>query len=369
MKKFLHILPRSVFAKHLIGFFGKNFDLDEHEFVICGQEIPMCMDTDFCHLLKKNNILLLKENSLWFCIRVLISNNYHKIYLHGLFNTRLLFALAMLNFILKKSVWVVWGADLYREPPAGLKEIKQKIYFYLLKHVVKRIGEIGAGLNGDYLLAQKRYGARGIYKKLLYPNPIKHDLLDASAAIFNAKSKSNVKRIQVAHSASRSNNHFECLNAISQFVNEELEVICPLSYGDASYSAEVKEIGEKIFGNKKFFVMQQFLSSEKYADYLASIDIAIFGANRQEGLGNIFALLYLGKKVFIKRETTTWGFLTEEIGVKLYDIDTIHSLSYPEFIENSNGIENKNKIKHLFDSKYIASLWADSFGETESMFL
>ena len=38
-----------------------------------------------------------------------------------------------------------------------------------------------------------------------------------------------------------------------------------------------------------------------YISFLGSIDIGIFNNNRQQGMGNITNLLYLGKKVYLSK--------------------------------------------------------------------
>ena len=48
---------------------------------------------------------------------------------------------------------------------------------------------------------------------------------------------------------------------------------------------------------------------ERYIELLSDIDIAVFNHNRQQGLGNTTTLLGLGKKVYLRSDTTTWKTL------------------------------------------------------------
>lgn len=54
--------------------------------------------------------------------------------------------------------------------------------------------------------------------------------------------------------------------------------------------------GINLFGDN-FILLTEFLSPEEYAKILANVDVAIFAHRRQQALGNILALIYIGKKV------------------------------------------------------------------------
>ena len=85
---------------------------------------------------------------------------------------------------------------------------------------------------------------------------------------------------------------------------------------------------------------------------MANIDIAIFAHKRQQAMGNIITLLGLGKKVYIRREITTWQFF-KDINVNVYDFDSFE-LSR---INNTQSTKNIENIKSYFCEKnYLSQL-------------
>ena len=69
-------------------------------------------------------------------------------------------------------------------------------------------------------------------------------------------------------------------------------------------------------------------------------------------MGNIIKLIGLGKKVYIRREITTWKFFNE-INVSVFDFDSLNL----EKISNDITASNKEKIKSYFSqNNYLIQL-------------
>jgi hypothetical protein len=75
--------------------------------------------------------------------------------------------------------------------------------------------------------------------------------------------------------------------------------------------------------------------------------------NRSQALGNCISLLTLGKKLYLKTNNPLWS-LFKEIGVAVYDANSIKSLSFQQFIKPLTGTEiesNKVKLSAAFSEK------------------
>ena len=148
----------------------------------------------------------------------------------------------------------------------------------------------------------------------MYPIPTDFEALKR---IQHKTEKNGIIHIQVGNSANPTNNTIEIIRFLAKNTGEKCRVFCPVSYGDEEYARTVIDYGKKELGDR-FYPMTTFLDREQYASFVASVDILIMNHQRQQGLGNIFSYLYLGKKVYIRSDNSSFQFF-EEHGIKVYD--------------------------------------------------
>jgi len=197
-------------------------------------------------------------------------NRADKIVLHGLFNSRLILLLFLQPWLLHKCYWP-----------------------------------------GDVELARQWYGARGQYHEcLVYPSNTYHH-------IELPDHHHEGLQILVGNSADRSNEHIEVLQKLQAHRDTPLKVFVPLSYGDNTYAEAVIEQGQRLLGDR-LVPLRDFMPYDAYLRLLGGIDIAIFNHRRQQGMGNIIALLGMGKTVYLRSDTTSWKALTG-MGLRLGD--------------------------------------------------
>src|SRR5699024_10980929 len=110
---------------------------------------------------------LLNNKSIFTLIKLYYK--YNQIYLHSLFNSKILAILYTQPWLLKKTSWIIWGRDLYsyRQPKIT---IKSKVIELMRKKVIKNMGRLLPIVEGDYQLVKKWYKAKGTYKIARYNN-------------------------------------------------------------------------------------------------------------------------------------------------------------------------------------------------------
>lgn len=346
--KYLHIMNNEKFNEAYIVFIEKNFNMNEHYFVFWGgvseDEIP---------ILKRENILKIKSKKD--IIKLLyFMNKKVKIYLHNLFNDRLLLILYLHPWVLNRCNWIIWGADLYNLTDYPIS-FKSKIIRRIRLSTIKRFGEVSTLVKGDYDLAKSKYNIKGKYKEGFYPPKLNYKDLDN---LINSYEKNNTLFIQIGNSADKRNNHIEVLNELIKFKEENIKIFCPLSYGDKEYANYISEYGTNLFGDK-FVPMLDFMPYSEYIEYLNSIDIAIFNNDRQQALGNIYLLLYFGKKVFIRSDTTMWKHFTEKLGVHVYDALKIKNINFSQFktIDKNINLINREYTRKIYTEEYAVTIW------------
>jgi dTDP-N-acetylfucosamine:lipid II N-acetylfucosaminyltransferase len=330
--KILHVMQVDKFLPPFIDFVDKNFGRNDHQYVFIEAErydygLSPEHGVEFFSTI--DDIFITLKDYMY---------KAEKIILHGLWRNEICILLYYNQDLLKKCYWVMWGGDFYF--PEQLPLIK--------KLIIRNIGHTITGTIGDFELAKKYYGTQAKHHKCFsYVSNVFKDYSDLKSASNNFMGK----KILIGNSANPTNNHFEILDKISTFNNDNLEVICPLSYGNIEYAEKVINKGHSLFGNK-FKPLTDFIPLEEYIKILAKVDIAIFAHNRQQAMGNIGILLGLGKKIYMRDDTTLWSSF-HEINVKIYSFnkDKI-DFNFPEHIKKENikiMKENYSYEKLIYD--------------------
>jgi hypothetical protein len=151
--------------------------------------------------------------------------------------------------------------------------------------------------------------------------------------------------IQIGNSASQSNHHMEALKLLERFSGEDMRIICPLSYGPGDNASQVISFGKYLFGYK-FIPLTKFSSYNDYLRILANIKVALFNNDRQQALGNINPLLRMGSKVYLRHGTSMWKRFIRS-GYIIYDISSIESMSYKEFLSFDKHSAENNRAVHI----------------------
>ena len=115
--------------------------------------------------------------------------------------------------------------------------------------------------------------------------------------------------------------------------------------------------GKQIFQDK-FEPIKQWMNSRQYADFLSTVDIYISGQNWQRGLGNMSALMIMGKKIFMKSNVSTYSQF-QNMGVKVFNTDSIENMSFEEFINYDKTYiqQNRTIMSQRASEKYQIQLW------------
>lgn len=356
------------FISSYIEFINQNFNMNEHYFFIFGgilkkeMPIPNYLNIKYIEKPKIKNIflkILITVPLLYYnLLKKMIKSE--KIYFHSLFDERIILFLFIFRKFLKKSNWIIWGGDLYCYEKRR-KDLKYFLWYKIEDYVKSNVAYVNTLVPQDYEVAKKYYKIKGKYKRALYTSKNNFDFID--------KLKPDIKKeiyVQIGNSADPSNKHFEILDTLKKFKKEKIKIFSILSYGgDQKYINKVIEYGNNIFGTK-FIPIVDFLSRDKYWQYLINIDILIFNHKRQQGLGNIAMLSYFEKKIYLRDDISSWDYLTKDIKLKLNSYKKIKNETFEKFTKN-NSIGNKEVIlKTLWSNEYRKKIWEENFKDNRN---
>ena len=384
MHKYLHLLPDNNFLNPFIEI-AEKISPGENKYIIHTPTIPFTKALKAQKIAHKNAIIA-PYNSSFFPEAVGDVNSYDKIFIHFLSKESIDFINRNAS-IKAKIIWLFWGSDFY----SPYNYFKETLYDtrsleYFNKHntfvtqnsllgnfaknvkvkyidplfeqkiieekakAIKRIDAIGHWTKLDYDLIIKYFPTKAKYLPFIY---YEHDYskledqheTEHSSQFSKEHDLKNKTVILLGNSASLTNNHFSALDYLVKYKNENIALICPMSYGDNKYRNAVISYGNSLFGNN-FIALLHLLPKTEYTALLANVDISMMNHWRTEGAGNTMIMLAKKKKVILNSKSTLFHFLKGE-GITLYDINE-PDLDMKSKINSIDASRNKEILCNLF---------------------
>jgi dTDP-N-acetylfucosamine:lipid II N-acetylfucosaminyltransferase len=347
---FVHIFAnQTTYSWALLKLLEEETDLEDHVFVFgLGKDHPM--EYPYSAAMQSRLLFLKKPGDLVKIIRHIYQARW--IYIHLLAYDPTLFFWYLNRKLLRKSTWIVWGSDIYAFQKQN-QSLRTRTYEWLRHKIIPVFPEIAAFVREDFDVIASIYGTSAGYIPILYPLPVNSAQLDQVV-----KSQNHGELVvMIGNSGDPTNNHLEMIELLSPFRDEAMKVVCPMAYGGtAEYRQIVKSAGFSTFGDN-FIPWLEMKGKQEYAVQLAGVDITIMNHQRQQGLGNILALLYLGKKVFIRSTTTSWAFLGRN-NCKVVAVESLNGMDFRTFSEPlAERSETMTNVGKIMQQDYTAGLW------------
>lgn len=377
----LHLMFDHFYCKHFIE--AANKITDNNIFIIFKRNNDIRY---FTENIPDNVVMLKVEDSNYYGILPIIQSYIDKskqVFIHFLHDIP-----CWLLYHCKVNVptnWILWGADLYSNindrlydettekfmidtgcrphisPKPNNSSDKKMVY---RKSVIRKLDGILTWNIGDYNKVIKNYITIAEHKYFFYNIPVDFSMLDninqKSSMRYDFKSRYKYVFL-LGNSGDPTNNHIAILNILGKIGREDFCVVAPLSYGNEIYIKSLIEVGKSILGSR-FIPLTDFLEPEEYAAVLRQIDVAFMNHNRQQGVGNMLALLYLGKKLYMNTKVTTYSVFSD-MGIKLYDIKNIEKDSLYEIVNMDSKIADSNRrlVSDAFSNVLRDKLFKDYF--------
>jgi dTDP-N-acetylfucosamine:lipid II N-acetylfucosaminyltransferase len=255
-----------------------------------------------------------------------------------------------------KIIWVFWSGEFYQ-----LQTLKKNIYFsyslvylkkndrlFLLKNALRKIKRFFINNEKELINSYSKIDYFASFIKEDFFNVAKiskskfthleFSYLSINQFINNDYSIPNLgNSILINHSSDPSLNHFEIIEFLSKKAVTN-KIIIPLSYGDTDYKNILKQ-DLYLFKNLNIYIEENFIHPDKYVKYLNEVGFAIFNNVIQQGLGNLILLVWIGVKIFLRTENSTYIQFTNW-GLKIYSVN--YDLDSETFV-NKMSVED---VKH-----------------------
>lgn len=134
--------------------------------------------------------------------------------------------------------------------------------------------------------------------------------------------------ILVGNSATYTGNHAEIFDLLHKLGVNDREVIAPLSYGDSQLAKELASLGQEYFSGN-FHPLMDFMPVQDYVAIIKKCGYVIMNHVRQQAVGNIVIMLYLGARVFVRQENPVYEFFKNS-GVVISTVQELEG--HPELL-------------------------------------
>lgn len=347
---YLHIMPDSIYSKDYMERIYKLYNPEEHYFVVIGWEgrrrYPL-----------KEGIVAEKidNKQMRKIIRLVFASK--QVILHSLYIDKKMHAIfaIMACMMPHKFSWYVWSADLYKEHREEAKirgiDLKKRVKRWCRVRIIRHLHKIIVVAEGDYLYAKQAYGTKAALVQAEYA----YNLMDKE---MDNKEKQYIT-ILAGHNASPSLLHKDMYRRLEFLKTKPAKIISIMSYPETgAYRNEIIQYGHELFG-ENYRAITEWMSYSEYISLLNEADGSLFEGDCQNGAGNIFNLIYLGKKVYLSKENSIYQQLRKN-GILCFLKEEIEqTVLTPLTSEQKQG--NREKIKKLLSDETFKNKWDKVF--------
>jgi len=158
--------------------------------------------------------------------------------------------------------------------------------------------------------------------------------------------------IIIGNSNDSTNNHADVFHLLKNIPLHRRKIYVPLGYGsNMHYKEEIIRLGKSFFG-KQFIPLTDFMPLDDYHRLLQNTHAAVYHHKRQQAIGNIIIMFYIGAKVFLHPESPTFDYFRSE-GLHVFssleiDKDRLHTPLTPEMKQH-----NRREILRLYGKRAV----------------
>lgn len=289
-----------------------------------------------------------------------ILNSYDLIIIH--FMDVRYFDLLKNQRIKTKILWIGWGGDyywlintlnnfaIYKELTKAQLGIKDNFFLKILKkyknnknvNLLNRVNYFSPVLEEDFSLIKKNYkNFKPQYVAWNYGNLEDHyrsDLPILGDAVL------------LGNSATATNNHYDLIKIIDQLNLSNEKIFIPVSYGEKGYKDRLKKnLLKREINVKNIILLEDFLTVDEYNNILSQCSNVFMGHIRQQAMGNVISLIYMGARLFFFRESVVYNYLIKN-GLAVYSFD--------QLLDNRQLLhETVDAETHLRNREILKALW------------
>jgi len=275
----------------------------------------------------------------------LLCNKDEPFLLHG---TTYALIYKLISYKFTNLNWVCWG----RGSRINYKNYKSILFTPIKYFLYNKFNSVVTLLDGDKNSLTKQFYLKNVVTIPYYSESSK-ELEEYICSLKNNYIDCDIKKIYLGNSGHCAEDYIYILDILKPYANK-IEVHCMLSYGIDSGSSKwnvLAEKGKDLFGSN-FYMDNKYYSYKDYLQYMNEASAYICLRSNQTGLGAIYTMLLLGKKIFINGDN--YNHL-KQLGAYVTSIQDIeNSLLFPLSIqEKDKNFHVINNLGNSYKNKWI----------------
>lgn len=271
---------------------------------------------------------------------------------HSNFTT--LFLLILKVLITNKRFWVCWGS-YYK--PMGARSFFRKIKQLLYKSLYNSFSGIVCLMEPDREYFEKKYKIKNTFF-IPYYSELPHAVKELKE---NKAENTDKLKILLGNSGRCINAYYKDIDALLKFKNENIVIDCMLNYGSSKNQNMDLTSKAKSYYNDKFVAHTNMLQKTEYYGFMNSADIYISSVEGQSGLGAIYLLLLLGKKIYLNGYNLSY---LSGLNFIVFDSNKITNINFETFKQSLSDNEKKlnfEKTMELLSVDTIVQKWENFY--------
>lgn len=298
---------------------------------------------------------------------------YDKVYIHQF--TPLLYRwVAHHNF--KELNWMVWGADLYSLPSVNTllyekltlakyvnKNFSWQNFLYQAKvfmlhstyrnKAYAKVKNVLTWMTSEYNFALHHIQSlKASHQFFFYENQTPYKELDKLIRDEQGPIHHDPPIYILGNSSTSELNHLDAVEWMDR-EGVKADLFIPVSYGDATYTRFLKKNLSFYKGGAIHFV-DRYMNFQEYLQFLYKSDGLIMNNIRPQGYGNIFMMMYLGKKVFLNKKNPSINELNKS-GLIWHPMEELKNKS------EGNLFQNKSAVSALLEHQILLKVYSNLF--------
>lgn len=243
-----------------------------------------------------------------------------------------------------KFLWGIKNIDLLRA--LYYKAIGNKDPYSIVFKMHKRIDYCVSYMLEDFEVLNRHYPNR---YKFMYATFLS---LEQYIGRDFMQQEINGENVMIGNSTSPECNHLDVFEHLSGQLEGKKKVYVPLSYGiDTGYKEKVLRDGKRLLG-ERFSPMTNFMGKDEYIKVLLSCNVGIFYHYRQQAMGNIIAMLWLGARIYLAKKNPVYGYL-KRLGIHVYILEEEFGTIGFKSLGKNLVVENRAILSREFNEEKV----------------
>jgi dTDP-N-acetylfucosamine:lipid II N-acetylfucosaminyltransferase len=189
------------------------------------------------------------------------------------------------------------------------------------------------------------------FRRFKLPEMMSFSYMNHREQLLLENSEINDNYVMVGNSATPECNHADVLSHLKN-IGVSNRILLPLNYGySREYGNIIRERGKKMFG-EQCLSLDTFMSMNDYLMQLKRCRFAVMGHRRQQAVGNIAMLMWMGAKIFFAEGNPVYEYLSAQ-GAVVFIFDKACRMDFESPLNDIEVTTNRKIVEKIWGREQV----------------